>query len=377
MPVPTGSSQMEHVKLLEELSNLHGAPGHEDDVVNHIIAAFANLKIERDCLNNLFVTTAGFSTGKPVVALDCHSDEVGFLVEGINANGTVRFLPLGGWHITNIPAHAVVIKNFRGEYVRGVVASKPPHFMSPEEKSRLPKLEELVIDIGSTSRKDTEKLYGIEIGNPITPDVTFLYDTKSRIVRGKAFDNRLGCAAVMSLMQDLNNASLPVNPVGVISSQEEVGLRGAQVSAGRARPDFAIIFEGSPADDTFRDAAQACGVIGGGVQFRVLDAGMVSNPKIQAWARRIAAQNDIPFQVIARSGGSTNGARYHLAMQGVPTLVIGIPARYIHTHHSYASLDDFENAIRLGKKLLESLDAEVINSFQNGGTGECSTRSQR
>ncbi|GAB4276859.1 MAG: M20/M25/M40 family metallo-hydrolase [Candidatus Rifleibacteriota bacterium] len=354
---------MKRLQLLEQLSNLHGAPGHEDDVLNCIIEHCRGLIIERDCINNLFMQRKDENKDKPLVALDCHSDEVGFIVENVNQNGTISFLPLGRWHITNIPAHAVVIKNFKGEFIRGVVASKPPHFMSPDENASLPKIEDLVIDIGTGSYAETVEAFSIEIGNPVTPDVQFLYDEKTGIMRGKAFDNRLGCAIVTTIMNELKNIDLPVRPIGVISAQEELGLRGAQVAANKTKPDFAIIFEGCPADDTFKTADKAHGILGKGVQFRVIDAGMVANNRVQNFARKIAEKNNIPYQVIARSGGQTNGSRYHLAHEGIPTLVIGVPSRYIHTHYSYAARNDFENAILLGKKILESLDEDTISSF--------------
>ncbi len=355
---------MKNLEVIEQLSNLHGASGHEDDVIDFIQKSFSHLITERDSINNLFVRCSDEKNpDRPVIALDCHSDEVGFMVENINANGTISFLPLGGWYIANIPAHAVVIKNFKGEYIRGVVASKPPHFMTAEEKNRLPKIEELVIDVGTSSRAETIRHYSIEVGNPVTPDVSFSFDKKTQVMRGKAFDNRLGCAAVLAILNQLKKTSLKVTPVGCICSQEEVGLRGAQVAASRVKPDFAVIFEGSPADDTFRESSMACGKIGEGVQFRVLDAGMVSNHRVQSFARQTAEESGIPYQVIARSGGSTNGARYHMAGTGIPTLVIGIPTRYIHSHYSYASMKDFENAVLLGTKILKTLNNSTIRSF--------------
>lgn len=353
---------MKTIKLLEKLSNLHGAPGHEEEVITFIEDNMKDYVCERDSINNLYIKRTK-EINKPIVALDCHSDEVGFIVEGIKANGTIAFLPLGGWHITNIPAHSVVIKNFKGEYIKGVVSSKPPHFMTTEEKQKLPKIEELVIDIGTSSYEETVELYGIEVGNPITPDVMFSYDEKIEVVRGKAFDNRLGCAIVMEIMKELKLSELGVEPVGVVSAQEEVGLRGAQVAANTLRPDFAIIFEGAPADDTFRDSFSSKGAIGKGIQLRVLDAGMVSNPRVQGYVKNIAIKNNIPFQVIARSGGSTNGCKYHITEKSIPTVVIGIPTRYIHTHYTYASVKDYKNAIFLGKKILEELTKDTIKNF--------------
>lgn len=353
---------MNKIELLEKLSNLHGAPGHEDDVIEFIKKNMDGYICERDSINNLYIKNNKDNNGV-VVALDCHSDEVGFMVESIKANGTITFLPLGGWHIANIPAHSVIIKNFKNKYIKGVISSKPPHFMTAEERQRLPKMEELVIDIGTSSYDETVELFGIEVGNPITPDVTFYHDKKIDVARGKAFDNRVGCAIVMEVLKEIKHKELQVTPVGVVSSQEEVGLRGAQVGANKIKPDFAIIFEGSPADDTFKDTFSSKGAIGKGVQFRVLDAGMVSNPRVQEFVKNIARKNNIPFQVIARSGGSTNAGKYHIAEKSIPTVVIGIPTRYAHTHYTYISIKDYENAINLGKKLLEELNDDIIKTF--------------
>lgn len=353
---------MNKIELLEKLSNLHGAPGHEDDVIEFIKKNMDGYICERDSINNLYIKNNKDNNGV-VVALDCHSDEVGFMVESIKANGTITFLPLGGWHIANIPAHSVIIKNFKNEYIKGVISSKPPHFMTAEERQRLPKMEELVIDIGTSSYDETVELFGIEVGNPITPDVTFYHDKKIDVARGKAFDNRVGCAIVMEVLKEIKHKELQVTPVGVVSSQEEVGLRGAQVGANKVKPDFAIIFEGSPADDTFKDTFSSKGAIGKGVQFRVLDTGMVSNPRVQEFVKNIARKNNIPFQVIARSGGSTNAGKYHIAEKSIPTVVIGIPTRYAHTHYTYISIKDYENAINLGKKLLEELNDDIIKTF--------------
>lgn len=335
------------------MSNLHGAPGHEEEVITFMEDNMKDYICERDLINNLYIKRTK-EINKPIVALDYHSDEVGFIAEGIKANGTITFLPLGEWHITNIPAHSVVIKNFKGEYIKGVVSSKPPHFMITEEKQRLIKIEELVIDIGTSSYEETVKLYGIEVGNPITPDVMFSYNEKIEVVRGKAFDNRLGCAIVMEIMKELKLTDLGVEPVGIVSAQEEANI---------LKPDFAIIFEGAPADDTFPDSFSSKGAIGKGIQLRILDAGMVSNPRVQGYVKNIAIKNNIPSQVIGRSGGSSNGCKYHITEKSIPTVVIGIPTRYIHTHYAYASIKDYKNAIFLGKKILEELTKDTIKKF--------------
>ncbi|MGL5099611.1 MAG: M42 family metallopeptidase [Fusobacteriaceae bacterium] len=347
---------------VEKLSNAFGAPGFEEDVME-IIQKESSQPVMSDSINNLFIGLESIDYDKPVVALDCHSDEVGFIVENINSNGTLTFLPLGGWYSGNVPASAVVIKNSRGEYIKGVVASKPPHFMTEEEKSKLPKLNELTIDIGASSAKETREIFGIETGDPIVPDVEFQFIEQLGVIRAKALDNRLGCAAVLESLDKLENKNLNVNVVGVVSSQEEVGLRGAQVAANRVKPDFAIVFEGSPADDTFRDPTSAHGALKKGVQFRVVDGGMISNRRVLDFARKIAKEKNIPYQVIAREKGSTNGAKYHISENGIPVLVLGIPTRYIHTHYSYASLEDLQAAVNLAVEIIKELNFEIIQQF--------------
>ncbi len=352
------------IKMIEELTNTFGAPGFEDEVIEKIKKEVNFLSSERDSINNLYMGLEERDTTIPTVALDCHTDEVGFIVENINRNGAISFLTLGGWHVGNVPASAVVIKNNKGEYIKGIVTSKPPHFMTDEEKNRLPKMSELTIDIGTSSYEETVELYGIEVGNPIVPDVSFVYDEKIGIMRAKAFDNRLGCAASIEVLKAVkNNGIKNVNVVGAFASQEEVGLRGAQVAAYRVKPDFAIVFEGSPADDSFKEGTASHGALKKGVQLRVVDGAMISNPRGLKFARDIADKKGIKYQMIAREKGSTNGGKYHISETGIPVLVLGIPTRYIHTHYSYASIDDLTAAISLAVEVIKELNKDVIKSF--------------
>lgn len=354
----------ELINMIGELTNTFGAPGFEDEVMEKIKKEVNFLSAERDSINNLYIGLGEKDSAVPTVALDCHTDEVGFIVENINRNGSISFLTLGGWHVGNVPASAVVIKNNKGEYIKGVVTSKPPHFMTDEEKNRLPKMSELTIDIGTSSYEETVELYGIEVGNPIVPDVSFVYDEKIGIMRAKAFDNRLGCAASIEVLKAVkNNGIKNVNVVGAFASQEEVGLRGAQVAAYRVKPDFAIVFEGSPADDSFKEGTASHGALKKGVQLRVVDGAMISNPRVLKFARDIADKKGIKYQMIAREKGSTNGGKYHISETGIPVLVLGIPTRYIHTHYSYASIDDLTAAISLAVEVIKELNKDIIKSF--------------
>lgn len=353
------------LEITEKLCNAFGAPGYEDDVLELIEEEMKDFQVERDAINNLYIYPHTLDEKKATVLLDCHSDEVGFMIEHIYENGTLAFLPLGGWHVGNIPAMSVVIKTERGDYVKGVVATKPPHFMTEEERARLTKLSEMCIDIGTSSKEESESLYGIEIGNPVVPDVNFSFDEKIGIMRAKAFDNRIGCTAVIALMKKIRNIAkdLDVNVIASVSSQEEVGLRGAQVAAQRWKPDFVIVFEGSPADDSFQKPDRAKGKLKGGVQLRALDASIVSNPKVLRLTKELAKKEEIDYQLIVREKGSTNAGKYHISGRAIPSVVLGIPTRYAHTSYCYAAVHDLEAAIELAYALVKNLDKEKIKTF--------------
>lgn len=351
------------LKLIEKLSNGFGPSGFEDDILDILTSEINTISVEKDSINNLYIGLEERKINRPTIALDAHSDEVGFIVESINKNGSLNIIPLGGWYIGNIPSSAVTIKNSNGESIKGVIASKPPHFMTEEELKKLPKFCELTIDIGTSCYEDTTSIYGIEVGNPVVPDSQFIYDKKIQIMRGKALDDRLGCAAVIETLNYFSDKDLDLNLIGIISSQEEVGARGAKVAINKTKPDFVIAFEGSPADDTFKDNFASRGALGKGVQLRVIDGTMISNPKVINLAKHLAKKHNIDIQIIARDKGGTNGGVYHCSLEGIPTLVLGIPTRYIHSNYSFASINDYKSAIELATKFIQELNFEILSKF--------------
>lgn len=354
----------ELIKLTRELTNAFGPSGFEDDVLKIIKNYVGADNCDIDSINNLYIGLKNIDENKPTILLDCHTDEVGFMVESINQTGTINFLPLGGWFDGTLPSSPVIIKNFNGDLIKGIISSKPVHFMSPEERNKVLKISELVIDIGTSSYEETVER-GIEVGNPIVPDSEFLIDNKNKVVRAKALDNRLGCVTSIYVYNSLKDKlkELPFNLVVSCSAQEEVGCRGAEVSSKKINPDFVFVYEASPADDSFKSANLAKGKLGHGLQFRVIDGTMISNPRMLSYFKKLATEKNISYQIIARSGGGTNASRYHLSAKATPTLVMGAPSRYIHTHYSYASLYDLKSMIDLSLVFLENFNKIVLEQF--------------
>jgi putative aminopeptidase FrvX len=352
------------ISLIGDLSSANGAPGFEDEAVAVLRRYSEGLgDISEDSMRNLYVYRKGNRGNRAVVQLDAHSDEVGFMVQNICADGTLKFINLGGWVPCNVPAHSVRVRTKRG-YIPGIVASKPPHYMTEVERNAVPKIADLVIDVGAVSREDAVKNFGVRVGEPVVPDVDFRYLKEPGILYGKAFDCRLGCAALVAAMKELDGKDLAVDLVGAFAVQEEMGLRGARVTANRIKPAAAIVFEGCPADDTFNASAEmAQTALKKGPMLRHVDNGMITNPRFQRFALDIGEELGIPVQQGVRSGGSTNGASIHLSNEGVPVIVIGLGVRYAHTHYCYSSYSDFENAVKLGVAIIERLSPERIAGF--------------
>ena len=310
------------LELCAALSNAKGAPGFEDEVLAVLRRYGEGLgSFREDSLRNLYLSRSGNQGGRPMVQLDAHTDEVAFMVQAVKPNGTLRFTTLGGWVPSNIPAHRVWVQTADGDYIPGVTASKPPHFMSEAERKAQPAVEDMSIDIGASSREEVLRDFRVRMAAPVVPDVTFEYQEKHDLMIGKAFDCRLGCASILRTLDNLRDKTLNVDVTGAFAVQEEMGTRGATVTANTVKPDLAIVFEGCPADDTVAEPYMIQTAIHKGPMLRHIDARMITNPRFQRYALDLAEELGIPVQESVRTGGSTNGAPIHLSNQGVPVIV--------------------------------------------------------
>lgn len=352
------------IERIKQLSDLPGVSGFEDDVVRFVREDWQKIgDTHTDSLKNLYVELPKNSWDRPLIQLDAHSDEVGLIVQAIKPNGLIQFLPVGGWIPSNLAAQKVKIRNSSGEYISGIITSKPPHFMTEAERAQGVSIQSLAIDVGASSKEEVLTNYGVTIGSPVVPDVECSFNERNGLFTGKAFDCRIGVACLMEVLAELASDELrdaAYDVVGTLTSQEEVGLRGAEVAAKRVKPDLAIVFEGCPADDTSVDEFLVQSALNKGSMLRYFDVSMITNPEWQQYALDIAKEHQIPVQVSVRSGGGTNGAaitRYN----GAPAIVVGIPVRYAHTHHCYVSLDDYLAAKKLVLALLRSLTESRLN----------------
>jgi putative aminopeptidase FrvX len=350
------------VSLLQELTDAHSVPGHEDEVRAIFVDELEECgELATDRNGSVFCEMEGDG---PRVLLAGHMDEVGFMVQNITMDGFLQFVPLGGWWEHNLLSQRVEVLTRTGDKILGVVSSRPPHFLPEAQRRQVMTIDNMFIDIGASSRKEVTEEFGISLGDPIAPCSEFTPMAREDYFMAKAFDNRVGMAGVIQAGQILAKSMHPNQLILCGTVQEEVGLRGAKTAAVFSKPDVAIILEGPPADDTPGfNRADCQGRLGGGVQIRMFDPTAIANPRLARLAIDIARAESIPHQVTVRRSGGTDAGSFHQANHGIPSLVLGVPARYIHSHNAIIDLDDYMHMLTLVIALVRRLDQETVDGL--------------
>ena len=353
------------LKLIQELSDAPGASGFEDEVVTVARRWCASIgPMKEDFLRNLYIHRKENTGTKPVVMLDAHSDEVGLVIHSIKPNGTLRFLMLGSWNKNALIGTKVLVRNADGDYIPGIIAAKPVHFMTAAEKeTAMNDIANMVIDVGATSYADAVENFHVRMGEPVVPDTKFYYDEKRDLMFGKGFDCRIGCAALIEALRRLDGKELPCDVIAVLSTQEELGPRNSKVTVHHIHPDIAIVMEGCPADDTFTEPYAIQTALRKGPMFRHLDVSAICAPRYQRWALDLAAKKGIPVQESVRQGGGNNAASIQTALVGAPSIVCGVPVRYAHAPNCISTCYDLEKSIEMVIALLENITPEMIGTL--------------
>lgn len=340
--------------LLERLSNAHGVSGYEGSVrqiIEDEIRPYVS-EIKTDKMGNLIATKNG---SKPVLMLAAHMDEIGLMVKYIDENGFCRFTKTGGWFDQTLLNQRMILHTEKGP-VYGVIGSKPPHVIKDEDKNKVVKAEDMFIDVGATSKDDAEKL-GVKVGTPVTPDAELKQLGNDRVT-GKAFDNRAGCVMLIEAVKQMKNVKATIHAVFTV--QEEVGLKGAKTSAFGLNPDVAIATDVTiTGDHPGIEKKDSGNELGKGPSVTVSDAdgrGIIVPEQVLKWLKEAAESGNIPYQLEVGSGGTTDATAIHLARDGIPSGVVSIPARYIHTPVSVMGIADLEKSIQLIARAAESVD---------------------
>lgn len=347
--------------LLRRLALAAGPPGHEGEVREIVRAAVSGCgELSYDRLGSILCEKRGDSAS-PRVVVDGHMDEVGFMVQSVTDAGNLKFIALGGWWGHVLLAQRVLVLTETGERIPGVIGSRPPHFLAASERRKVQEIDSMYIDIGAGSRDEAES-FGVRVGDAVVPATEFREMANPDVLSCKAFDNRVGIGVMCELMNSLREKAHPNTVIGTGAVQEEVGCRGAMTSSELSRPDVAIILEGTPADDT-PGFTERQGKLGCGPQIRIVDPTALSSKRLVRLVERVASQEKIPIQLAVRKGGGTDASVIHKHGVGVPTVVIGVPARYIHTHVSLIHWRDYAATHSLVLALVERLDEKTVKGL--------------
>jgi endoglucanase len=281
------------------------------------------------------------------------------MVTHITNEGFLKFVQLGGWWDQVLLGHRVLIKTHRGD-VLGVIGAKPPHMLDADQRNKVVLKKDMYIDIGATSKEDVQEA-GIRVGDPVVPDSEFAVLANPKTYVSKAFDDRIGCALVVDALRHFKDNGHPNDLYGVATVMEEVGIRGATTSAHLVNPDVAIILEADIAGDVPGIKAEESDVkLGGGPSIMIYDARMIPNIKLRDLVIDAARELNIEVQFSAMPGGATDGAAVHMHSSGVPTVVMAVPARHIHSHGAIIHRDDYDEAVRLLTAVVAKLDGPTV-----------------
>lgn len=350
------------LQMMKELTEAPGVPGQEGPVREVMARYLAPLgEVITDGLGSIVAVKAGRGVNKdsaPRILLAGHMDEVGFLVTMITDEGYLKFQTLGGWWEQVMLAQRVTVRTHKGELI-GVFGSKPPHILSAEERKKMVEKSEMFVDIGATSKQEAVEM-GVRPGDPMIPICPFTVMANEKMLLAKAWDNRFGCALAITTLQNLGDDH-PNTVYGGATVQEEVGLRGAQTLSHLVDPDVALSLDVCIAGDTPGvKPHEAQSKLGKGPVILIYDGSLIPNLKLRDLFIEVAESEGIPYQFDSVAAGGTDGGRMQLAGDGVPTINISIPTRYIHSATSIINRDDFDNATRLMVALVKRLDADTV-----------------
>ncbi|MCW4020305.1 MAG: M42 family metallopeptidase [Candidatus Bathyarchaeota archaeon] len=354
------------ISFLKRMTESFGPSGFERETSRVIKEHMQDCADEvlTDKLGSLVLVAKG-QKERPHMLLAGHIDEVGFVISSIDEKtGFLSFNLLGGWWDQVLLSQRVVVRTAKGD-LHGVIAAKPPHLLSDEERKKVLEKNKMYIDVGATSGNEAAEA-GVKIGDPVVPWSPFSLIRDGKVAMGKAFDDRIGAFVIMEALRRIGEDGIahPNTVYGAATVQEEVGARGAQTVAHLVDPDVALVLEvdisgDMPGVKPFEAPAK----MGKGPSLVTYDRSMIPNQPLKEFVVKTAEEAGVPLQLSQVARGGTDAGRIHLTRVGCPSVVISVPTRHIHSHVALLSLEDTENAVKLVTELVKRLDKKTVRSF--------------
>lgn len=339
-------------KLLAEICKTPGASGFEQKVRELVIKELTPFvdEIQTDNMGNVYAIKKGKESKKVMVA--AHMDEIGFMVTHIDDKGFIRFHTLGGFDPKTLTAQRVIIHGKKD--IIGVMASKPIHVMTPDERNKVAKLSDYFIDTGLTKE---EVLENIKIGDPVTREREYI--EMGNCVNSKSLDNRLAVFILIETLKSLKDVEVPYDVYGVFTVQEEVGIRGANVSALKINPDFGFGLDTTIAFDLPGAAShEMITKLGEGTAIKIMDASTICDYRMVDFMKNTADKHQIKWQAeILTAGGTDTAGIQRMTQGGSIAGAISIPTRHLHQVIEMAHKEDINGSIDLLTACLKEIDS--------------------
>ena len=341
---------MINIKLLSEICEVAGAPGHEQRVREIVLREVKNLvdEIKIDNMGNVVAIKKGREGKRVMIA--AHMDEIGFIVTHIDDNGFIYFHTLGGFDPKTLTAQRVIIHG--KEDIIGVMGSKPIHLMSAADRQKVPTIKDYFIDTGRT-KKQLDKL--ISVGDTITRERQLI--EMGDCINCKSLDNRISVFILIETLRKIKKP-LPYDLYSVFTVQEEIGIRGANVSSMEINPDFGFGLDTTIAWDTPGSTKQEqVSALGEGACIKVMDSSTVCDYRMVSYMKELAKEKKITTQLeILPAGGTDTAGIQRMNPGGCIAGAISVPTRHIHQVIETVNKKDIDEAIRLLKLSVENLD---------------------
>ncbi|HEX3702596.1 MAG TPA: hypothetical protein VHU82_04645 [Vicinamibacterales bacterium] len=351
------------VTLLQQLTDAAGPPGFEEPIRQVMVNAMKPLagSLTFDGLGSIIATQG---TQGPRVMVDAHMDELGGVVRRVTPRGLLTMQMLGGWLDQALVDQRWIIVGSKGP-VRAVTGIRDVHVVPPEERTRVFPRDSLFLDVGAASEAEVAAM-GIGPGDPVVPDAPFTVMNGTGNYLAKAWDDRVGCGVVIEAMRRLSTLPHANQILWTITTQEEVGLRGAETAAAAVKPAVAIAIEGGITGDVFGGHAEETqGKLGAGPGIFLYDSSALPNRKLVALVTRTAAEKTLPLQTDLVQGYGDDSAAIQRSNGGVPTVNLVVPIRYTHAHNGIMNRRDFDQMVDLLVAVLQKLDGPTVDRVRD------------
>jgi putative aminopeptidase FrvX len=350
------------VELLRKLADAPGPPGFEEPVRKLMVEAIKPYaaSIRYDGMGSVLATQG---TQGPRIMVDAHMDELGGVIRRITPRGLLTMQMLGGWLDQALVDQRWIIIGSKGP-VHAVTGIRDAHVTPAEERNRVFSRDSLFLDVGAKSEAEVRNM-GVEPGSPVVPDAPFTVLNGTENYLAKAWDDRVGCAVVVEVMRRM--ASLPHTSqiVYALTTQEEVGLRGAHTASDAAKADVGIALEAGITGDVYGHPEESQEKLGAGPGIFVYDSSALPNRKFVEFVKETAAAKNVPLQLDLVQGYGDDSAEIQKSNGGVPTVCLLVPVRYTHAHNGIMNRRDFDQMVDLLVAMLERLDAQMVSKLRD------------